>query len=113
MNLFDWKAAEDSKREAMHRAEVNADRDWLAEAGMAVSLLALARLEITTDDVWQAMDDAGVVTHEPRAMGPVMKRAAAHGLVRKTDRVRNSVRPECHCRPVAVWESLIYQEVSA
>jgi hypothetical protein len=37
-------------------------------------------------------------------MGAAVRQAALSGLLRKTDRVRPSVRPECHRRPVAIWE---------
>jgi hypothetical protein len=86
--------------------EANADLNWMAAAHTAVALLAMNCDEFTTDEMWAALREVDA-THEPRAMGAVMRAAARHGLIVKTDRVRNSVRPECHARPVAIWRSLV------
>lgn len=91
--------------EAVNRVGAHADADWLSAAHRIVRRLADTRNEFTTDDVWAALDELDVVTHEPRAMGAVMRQAARGGVIVKSDRVRNSVRVECHARPVAVWIS--------
>jgi hypothetical protein len=104
---YDTECAEAARDEAINRVEANADHVWLTGATEAVRMLARTRDEFTTDDVWNRLDNAGYQPpHEPRAMGAVMRQAARDGLVVKTDRVRNSVRVECHARPVAVWASL-------
>lgn len=98
--------AERAREEAIARVDRNADDDWMDAALQAVTDLANSRESFTTDDVWLLLTNRGVEPpHEVRAMGAVMRRAARAGLVSKTDRVRNSVRVECHCRPVAVWAS--------
>ena len=98
--------AEAARDEAVDRVERNADGDWMAAAQDAIGALVSARQEFTTDDVWAVLSGWGVPEpREGRAMGAVMRRAARSGLVVKTDRVRNSVRAECHARPVAVWRT--------
>lgn len=83
------------------RAGEHADDDWKAAARAAV-LSMDAGAEFTTDDVWRRIP-AGLTTPEPRAMGAVMTALAGAGAIRKTDRVRESVRPEAHANPKAVW----------
>jgi hypothetical protein len=93
--------------EAIERVEEHANDRWIAEVRDVVRLLASCRHEFTTDDVWLQVDRLDVTTHEPRAMGAVMRFAARSGWVTATDRVVSSLRPECHCRPVRVWQSLL------
>jgi hypothetical protein len=96
--LFD---AEEARDEAIERVGNAAPRDWMDDAKSAAMLVALARFDFTTDDVWKALGDAA--PPEPRAMGAVMKSLAAEGRIRATGEYRKSVRVECHARPVAVW----------
>ena len=103
---YETEQAEAARDEAIARVEHNADRNWMVAAQTAVAFLAMTCDEFTTDEMWEALREVDA-THEPRAMGAVMRAAARRGLVVKTDRVRNSVRPECHARPVAVWRSLV------
>lgn len=98
--------AERARDEALSRVEANADREWKAQAKQAVLWLAHHRREFTSDDVWRLLDGRAV-THEPRALGAVLLGMARAGVIRKTDRVVNSTRAECHARPVAVWWSLV------
>lgn len=87
--------------EAAERADEHADPAWRVAAMDAVRSL-LPGTEFTTDDVWARIPD-GVTTHEPRALGAVMVQMAAAGEIVKTDRVRESRRPEAHANPKAVW----------
>jgi hypothetical protein len=105
-DLLDLAAAIAARDEAVNRVGANADPDWVAHALHAVWCLATTTDEITTDDVWDALGST-TGTHEPRALGSVMKRAAALGYVKPTDRYRPSARAACHARPVKVWASLI------
>lgn len=103
-----WEAQRVTE-EAIARAQANANDEWMREVRAIVWRLARARTEFTTDQVWVQADRLEATTHEPRALGAVMRAAAQAGWVTPTDRVRNSVRPECHCRPVRVWRSLIVE----
>jgi hypothetical protein len=106
---YESEHAELARNASIEQVESNADYKWLAGAQETVRELALSHPEFTTDLVWAAMEAAGWnPPRERRAMGAVMAGAARRKLVVKTDRVRNSVRVECHARPVAVWRSLLF-----
>ena len=99
--LFD---AEEARDEAIARAEAGAG-DWVGRARDAVQLVALARFDFTTDDVWDAL--GGDRPQEPRALGAVMKQLAGEGKIRATGEYRKSSRVDCHARPVAVWRVVL------
>lgn len=90
---------------AIAEAEAHADERWFAQALAVVRVLAHRGEPFTTDDVWARLDRMGTSTHEPRAMGAVMRRAKTAGLCQPTDEYRPSVRPEHHRGPVRVWVS--------
>ena len=92
--------AEEARDEAMGRAERGAG-DWIQRARESVALIALARFDFTTDDVWNALGEDR--PDEPRALGAVMKAMARDGVIRATGEYRKSTRVDCHARPVAVW----------
>ena len=94
--------------EAIQRAGEHAHPEWLAEARDAVYIVALRKPQFTTDDVWDAMAEVKVTTHEPRAIGAVMRSAAKEGICAPTLTYLNSRRRACHLRPLRVWKSLIY-----
>ena len=90
---------------AIAAASAKADRAWLRAAMAAVRHLATVLDEFTTDHVWACLPN-DVRTHEPRAMGAVMRDAMKEGVIAPLDRYEMSTRPACHCRPVRVWKSL-------
>jgi phage FluMu protein gp41 len=80
------------------------ERSWHDEALRAVSLVALTANEFTTDDVWDALVQAGkLMPTDRRAMGGVMSSAALLGYCAPTDRI--------HRLPgggrARVWRSLL------
>lgn len=97
-----------ARDEAIDRVERNADSHWKVAATNCVMTLARTNAEFTTDDVWSLLVGWPESTHEPRAMGPVMRKVANAGIIEATDQYRQSERKECHARPVKVWRSLIY-----
>jgi hypothetical protein len=106
-SLLDALAAIQATNEAIERVEQNTDPNWAHDAQRAISYLARSRPEFTTDDVWEFLHRHGVnAPHEPRALGALMRNAARAGLIKPTDRVRPSDRPECHRNPKRVWRSL-------
>jgi hypothetical protein len=105
-NLFDYAAAQSAKAEAIARVDAHADDDWATAARRAVGWLALTQYTFTTDDVWHALEGRTEATHEPRALGAVMKRVASLGYCEPTEQWQQSSRPDCHGRPVRVWRSL-------
>jgi hypothetical protein len=100
------REAENARAAAIDQVERNADDEWREAAAEIIMRLAQTRSVFTTDDVWEQLVLAGYTTHEPRAMGAVMRASARMGVICKTDRVVNSRRAQCHARPVAVWQSL-------
>lgn len=100
--LFD---AEEARDEAIARVEAHAPEGWVHRAKDAVALIALARFDFTTDDVWNALGEDR--PPEPRALGAVMKKMAGDGTIRATGEYRKSVRVDCHARPVAVWRHVL------
>jgi hypothetical protein len=106
--LAEAKAA---KKEAMERVEANADRAWYHLMLELVRQICVDRPRFTTDEAFErydAIEGDKPATHETKAMGPVMLRAAKLGYCRKTNTTENSNRKSCHNRPLAIWESLIH-----
>jgi hypothetical protein len=87
--------------QAIDQVEANASVEWNAEADAAVRHLCSNRQSITSDDVWALMSSK---THEPRAMGAVMRRAYRDGLIIPIDRWVQTQRASAHKRPVRIWE---------
>lgn len=105
-SLFDVPEGERRKRDGMDRAEEHAVPPWNNDVDLAI-LRAARRLDLfTTDDVWAELQGLPAWTHEPRAMGPAMRRACGFGWCKPTDAFWLSKRPDCHRRPLRVWESL-------
>lgn len=100
-DLFSLAAA--ARDKALGQVEENAAPEWKDRALKAVRLTATQRNEFISDDVWEIgkLDRA----REDRALGPVFLQAARLGWIRKTDRVRPSVRSHLSGKPV--WMSLI------
>lgn len=107
MTLFDPEEAARLKKDGMARSEDHAAPDWSAEVDQAVLRAAKRSLLFTTDDVWGELILTEATTHDPRAMGPAMRRACAAGWCSPTDDYRQSTRPACHQRPLRVWFSLV------
>lgn len=105
--LLDLIAAQEAREHAIKRVGVNADADWMTLALATIRDLAMIHDTFTTDEVWDALHPHDDSTHEPRAMGAAMRRAAKTGWVKATANYRPSARPSCHARPVRVWESRI------
>lgn len=89
--------------DALERVDEHADDNWKWFAELVVRRLASAQPTFTTDDVWMELESFDVSTHEPRALGAIMRNLAREGLIRTTDRYVKSDRPECHQRPIPVW----------
>lgn len=96
--------------EAIDQVEEHAQEEWKKAAYNVVVYIAKHRVEFTTDAVWSLLDRISFVTHENRAMGAIMRRAANRGVCVRTDRTTQSVRPECHRRPIRIWRSLMCQK---
>jgi len=100
----------ETKDEAINRVEANANAKWREAAYLACCLCAYKWREFTTDDVWELMDALfpDCQTHEPRAMGAIMRKAVRAGKIEASGESFKSRRPQCHGRPIAVWDSLTF-----
>lgn len=111
MTQKDRVEARRRRDEAIARGDAAADAKFKKCLDDAIFYLATAVDEFTTDDVWDHLDDAEImIPAETRSVGGAMKRAQSKGWIRPTQRVVNSDRPICHCRPVRVWQSRIVED---
>lgn len=95
---------EEVRDEAVERVGSSVDPVWFVMALDAVDRVASKGQKFTTDEIWRRLDVHGAFDVEPRAMGAVMRKAVREGWCRATGEYRRSTRPECHARPVRVWE---------
>lgn len=100
--------AAEQRQAALVRVEEHADDGWLSQALEAVRQCAQRYPEFISDVVWEYTDLPH--TREDRALGSVFLKAARQGWIKKTDRVRPSVRSNLSPKPV--WRSLIYERES-
>jgi hypothetical protein len=87
--------------EAIQQVEDNADADWLAEADAALEYAASRYDLFTSDDIWDLLTST---PREPRAMGAVLRRGQAAGLIKPTETWWQSRRAASHRRPLRVWK---------
>lgn len=67
---------------ALEQVEAAASPEWLEWAARAIGSLVSAGRPFSTDDVWEFLAATGVQPpREPRALGPVVKRALARGVI--------------------------------
>ena len=104
INPFDLEKGEKLRDAAIKQVGDNASSKWLEAALAAVQRVAEANDEFTTDEVWAEVAE---MTHEPRAMGAVMRIAVRKKLVIPTNQYQPTKRPSSHARPIRVWKSLI------
>lgn len=88
-SLFDALAAAD---EAIQRVDENADEGWKRAAARIVWELSQMPGGFTTDDVMEGLDDMGVVTHDNRALGPVMRRMIHKNVIHEIGMTRSRRR---------------------
>lgn len=79
-----------------------ADPDWRREAEAAVQILIRKGEPFSTDEVWRLLEGSSAKTHEPRAMGAVMRKFVKEGLIDSIG-YQKTTRRESHRRPIAVW----------
>lgn len=103
----DLFTALERRDEALHRALRNANDPWKSAAVAAIVRCSTIADTFTTDEVWAELHRSGYSTHEPRALGAVMKMVASDGLIEATPNWRQSIRPECHARPVRIWRRAV------
>jgi hypothetical protein len=107
--VFDAGASIAAKEDGMRRAEQHAAGQWSADMYDLVVEVAGKSAFFTSDDVFELASARGAApTHDNRAFGPVMNRAARDGICQKANAAPvNSRRKSRHSCPLAVWMSLI------
>lgn len=96
--------------QAMGQAQQGTDPDWETKATTAVRDLATASQDgtmatrgFTPDDVWVLLEERRVPPpREPRALGPILKRAARAGHIRAVGFTESTRR---HGAPVRIYEA--------
>lgn len=113
MDLFDHAAAQAAKRSSMKQVEENATPEWNVLMLELARLTCLEQLVFTSDDVFDRLDayPNPPKTHDLRAFGPVMTKAAKLGYcVKENVAPVPSRRESLHSSPRSVWRSQIYQQ---
>ncbi|MFV8984672.1 hypothetical protein [Serratia fonticola] len=78
---------------------------WAKAAYEVLVKVATLNQEFTPDDIWEAGLEK---PSEARALGGVMRRARAEGLIEKTGRVKPTTQPESHGTDITIWKSNIF-----
>jgi hypothetical protein len=97
--------ATEARDEAIERARTHAVSEWYRQAEMALHRVCLRQEFFTVKDVRNAIP-MGFKTHEPRALGALMK-AAVGKWCRPTNVYVPSGEVRNHNRPLRRWESLV------
>lgn len=105
MSFDEIAAARDNSIDCVDR---NANIEWKIKAYMTGMRIAEREEFFVSEDIWQALLDEGVHTHEPRAMGAVMRRLQREKVIAPTGKYITSASPLGHGRPSLVWQSLIW-----
>lgn len=96
---------------AIRRGWDAAEQAWRRTALVILCETCVTMRQFTVNDFRGRIKDSGVVTHDNRAMGGLMKNAERMGWIRKSG---NAIPSKVgHKVPIQIWESRIYQEPSA
>lgn len=107
---LDAALADAARSDALQRVDEHADPDWRDVAYRCVLAVARRLEHFTTDEVIDELaNHPAITTHEPRALGPVMMRAARNNVIAATDRFVKSNAISRHRAPKQVWRSLVYK----
>lgn len=106
--VYSLALGREERDRALTRVELSSE-EWRPVAYEAVTWVAKRKAEFTSDAVWFVLYNLWHTPppHDPRALGPVMKRAAKNGLIQDTGRKKHSTRPECHTREIPIYRSLV------
>lgn len=105
------REAQAAADEAVARARANAHAEWRRLAYQAGIALARERDTFTSLDVthYLLVHHPDATTHEPRALGAVMRDLARDGAISPTHEWIPSQLPGNHNRPVRVWSSELFE----
>jgi hypothetical protein len=108
-NVSRLNTSPETADEATERAGEHADQNWVMAALSIVHELYKVRTRFNSDDVWKSLKHFDASTKEPRALGAILSKAASTGWCKNTFQFTKSQRPECHRRPIPIWQSLLFQ----
>lgn len=103
---FDANLSAAARDADMKRVDQAADPEWKDIAYDAVVAAAYEKpYGFIVDDVWKHIPPGVEVPREPRAIGPVMRRAQKDGVIIATNELRLSERITAHRNPRRVWKA--------
>lgn len=102
-----WGRSRAAASENITKVEQNADPEWVENARTALLRVACTKAELMSDDVWEELGGTAG-THEPRALGSIIRFGRRTGWLDSTGRQAISTRVVNHGRPAAVWASTLY-----
>lgn len=109
--MSDGDEGDEAKWEAMARVARAANEAWKQAAYETVETVARERNFFTADHVMASIP-TDVHTHELRALGPIMLKAARNGVIEKAKvPAINCTRANCHAAPLTVWHSLLWDGI--
>lgn len=88
-SLWETLAAADA---AIQQVDENAEEGWKRAADEAVFLRANMPQPFTTDDIMDDLTDMGIITHDNRALGPVIRRAIRSNTITEIGMTRSRRR---------------------
>jgi len=89
---------------AMRSAERNTDPTWAQAAERIIVELARTGRHFTSDDIMENLTDVESETPDPRALGPIVKRAISRQWIHRTGYEPSRRR---HGTPIAVYVGII------
>jgi hypothetical protein len=89
---------------AMKNAERNTDPTWAEAAESIIVELARTGRHFTSDDIMEHLTDVESETPDPRALGPIVKRALTRQWIARTGYEPSRRR---HGTPIAVYVGMI------
>lgn len=108
---FDPKVAAQLTEAAIERADQHADPDWKKVFFRTLIDVAATETEFTSDEVWERLQNDPTMpqTHERRAAGSIVRRAARAGLIDlPKGRTKPTKRAHMHKGLIQVYESRIH-----
>lgn len=97
---FCHREADRARDQKIQQALDHADDDWKALAERLLRQSARLGIDFTTDEVMEQLDDSPFTTHEPRALGGIVKRLIRQGVITQVGWARSRRR---HSSPIPVY----------
>ena len=98
--------ADQSRDEALNVVQLHAAKEWWVQAERALHRLCLRQSHLTSEDLWREIPRE-YRTHEPKAIGAILRKAAGLWISPTTTYVKGT-RKESHSRPILRWRSLVF-----